>query len=553
WGNKVFLTTAVAKNQTKPKPGQMGFGGMGGGPGGRRGPGGFGVPPKPGQVLPTFLQYFLRLTDDQKKQLGELQKHVDEQLAKVLTADQQKQFNQPAGGPGRGGFGGFSPPPPAGQIMPANQRTGLKLTDEQKKQVDELQKDVDGRLARLLTAAQNKQLKDMQQAFGRGGRGGFGPGGRGGFGRGGRGGFGGGFGGGPAPNVVYRWEVYCLDAANGKVLWKQVAAERKPRTPKQPSNSYASETPITDGERLYAYFGNTGLFCYDLDGKLLWSKDLGAYPTAGGWGTGSSPAVDGDRLFVQCDNEQQSFLVALDKKTGDELWRTKRQEKTVWSTPYVWHNRQRTELIANGQTVRSYDPATGNLLWELGSGQPSGGPRGMGGMNGPTSSPVADRDLLYVGLGSRMGMRTLFAVKPGATGDISVKTGETTSSGVAWSRRGAGPAMASPLLYRGHLYVLEERGGILICVDAKTGQQAYRQRLPQAGGFTASPWAYDGRVFCLDDRGKTFVIEAGPKFKLLGTNALQEMCWASPAIADGSLFIRGEDDLFAVGPKSSDK
>src|SRR5262249_9649817 len=238
----------------------------------------------------------------------------------------------------------------------------------------------------------------------------------------GGGGGGGGFGkGGNArpPDTVYKWEVHCLNAADGQVLWKQTAAEQKPTISIHGSNTYATETPVTDGERVYAYFGMTGVFCYDFSGKLVWKAELGSYRMALGYGTGSSPVLDDGRLFVQCDNEEKSFLVALDAKTGKELWRTPRSERTGWSTPLIWKNKVRTELVCLGTPrVRSYDPATGKQLWEL------------AGMNGqPHASMVAGDDMLYVGTGGRPsfgggggfredGGRPLFAIKAGASGEL---------------------------------------------------------------------------------------------------------------------------------------
>jgi outer membrane protein assembly factor BamB len=397
-------------------------------------------------------------------------------------------------------------------------------------------------------------------------------GGRGGF--GGPGGGGGGFGRGRRPpDVVYKWEVYCLNRADGKVVWKQTAIERKPPIPKHSSNTYATETPVTDGERVYAYFGMVGVYCFDMDGKPLWNKDLGSYPMGMGHGTGSSPVLDDGRLFIQCDNEQKSFLVALDAKTGKELWRVDRPERTSWSTPLVWKNKVRTEVVCmGGRKVRSYDPATGKLLWEL------------GGLSGQCqASPVAGDDLLFVGtgggpggrgfgggfdddfggrggrggrrgggFGGRGGGRPLFAVKAGASGDITLKEGTTSNDGVAWKLPQAGPPTASPLLYEGRLYILEQ-AGMLSCYDAKTGKQVYKERLPGARGFTSSPWAYEGKVFCLDQGGQTYVVKAGPAFKLLGRNKLDEMCWSSPAVAGGALFLRGVDHLYCITKQGGDK
>jgi outer membrane protein assembly factor BamB len=339
------------------------------------------------------------------------------------------------------------------------------------------------------------------------------------------------------PDAVYRWEVYCLNRADGKVLWHQTAHEGKPTIPAQMGNTYASETPVTDGERLYAYFGMTGVFCFDLDGKQLWKKNLGSFRMAMGWGTGSSPALDGDRLFIQCDNEEKSFLVALNKKTGDELWRVDRPEKSSWSTPFVWRTKKRTEVVAcGGKHLRSYDVATGKVLWE------------MGDLEGQANAtPVAGDELLFLGVGGMRGNRPLVAVKAGASGDITLKDGQESNAGVAWYRKQAGPSMASPLVHDGYLYVLEQRGGMLSCYNAKTGEPAYkRERLPEARGFTSSPWAYDGKIFCLADDGKTFVIQAGATFKLLGSNSINEMCWSSPAAARGALFLRGVDHLYCI-------
>jgi outer membrane protein assembly factor BamB len=409
-----------------------------------------------------------------------------------------------------------------------------------------------------------------------GGRGRGGPGGFGGPPGGGRGGFGrGGFGGGRPPNAIYRWEIYCLDRATGNVIWKQLALEGKPRIPIQPSNTYATETPVTDGERIYAYFGMHGLFCYDFAGKLVWKKDLGAYPTSMGHGPASSPVLDGERLFLQIDNEEHSFLVALNAKTGDELWRVSRDERTNHSSPIVWKNKLRTELIACGQRVRSYDPATGKLLWELrmggqcratpvgdsemlyvgsgggpGGGMPGFGRGGFGGDEPPGNEPGGPGGRRPRGGRGNFGGGGFFAVRAGAAGDISLKQGETSNACVAWSQSRNGPEMASPLVYQGYVYVLRQNGGIVTCYDAKTGKQVYRERIPRAAGFWASPWACDGKIFCLDDSGTTHILQAGPVFKVLGKNSIDEMCWSSAAVADGALFLRSVDHLFCIKKKS---
>jgi outer membrane protein assembly factor BamB len=379
----------------------------------------------------------------------------------------------------------------------------------------------------LTTAISDKQPKP-RAGFGPGG-----PGGPGGFGPGGRDR--------KPPDMVYRWEVYCLDRSNGKVLWHQLAVEKKPSIPTHSSNTYASETPVTDGERIYAYFGMMGLYCFDLAGKEVWHKEMDPYKMMASWGTGSSPVLDGERVFVQCDNEEKSFLIAFDKKTGKELWKADRPDRSSWSTPFLWKTKQRTELVACGnRKVRSYDPATGKVLWELSTG----GGRENGNFS---STPVASDEMLYFGSGSGMGAGPLVAVKAGASGDITLKEGETSNKGVAWTVQRAGPNTASPLLYNGHLYILGGRGGSLSCYNAKTGEAIYKsERLPQARGFTSSPWAYDGKVFCLDDSGQTFVVKAGDKFEVLGKNKIDEMFWSSPAISGGALYLRGLDTLYCI-------
>ena len=228
---------------------------------------------------------------------------------------------------------------------------------------------------------------------------------------------------------VHRWMVYCIDWNSGKVLWERLAYKAVPEHPLHIKNTYASETPVTDGERIYAYFGNVGLFCYDLNGEELWSKKWASLKIRHDWGTAASPVLHEDRLYIVNDNDEQSFLVALDKKTGEQIWRVDRDEKSNWATPFVWENKQRTELITSGTVkVRSYD-LDGELLWELG---------GMSSIVVPT--PLAKHGLLYVSSGYvGDSKRPVYAVRPGATGDITLKDGEDSSKYIAWCKRQAGP------------------------------------------------------------------------------------------------------------------
>ncbi len=336
---------------------------------------------------------------------------------------------------------------------------------------------------------------------------------------------------------MHQWKVYCVDFNSGKILWDAVAHRGLPKYALHLKNSHASETPVTDGERVYAYFGNVGLFCYDFNGKLLWSKKWDTVKTRNNWGTAASPALYQDRLYVINDNDQQSFLAALDAKTGAEVWRVNREEKTNWVTPYIWQNERRTELVASGTgKVRSYDLA-GKLLWEL---------KGTTSIAIPT--PFAAEGLLYV-TGGYVGdsMRPLYAIRPGATGDISLKEGQTGNEFIAWCQKKAGPYNPTPIAYRGYVHVLYDRG-LLSCFEAKTGKEIYTGTRIAAGAnaFTASPWANNGKLFCLSEDGDTYVIQAGPDFKLLACNKLQEMCMATPAAVRGSLIVRTMSKLYCI-------
>jgi outer membrane protein assembly factor BamB len=340
------------------------------------------------------------------------------------------------------------------------------------------------------------------------------------------------------PDLEYRWQVICLDAATGNVAWKQTALTGKPKHPLHPNNTYATETPATDGELVVASFGMHGVYCYDITGKLLWNKDLGSFPMQMDWGTGSSPVMHDELVIFQCDNNKASFLLALNKKTGDEVWRIDRQEQSNWATPLIWKNSQRTELIVGGGTkMRSYEPATGKLLWEMtASGRCS-------------SSPVAAGDLLFVDSGDRLtGQRgILAAIKPGGAGDISLAGGSTSNDFVLWAVELPGHRVASPTVANNCLYVFEVQAGIIRCLDASTGKTHYRQRLPGAAGLTASSWTRNGQIFCPDQSGQTFVLSAEPTYTLLHTNKLaDEMFWASPAIGGDSLFLRSIDHLHCI-------
>jgi len=344
----------------------------------------------------------------------------------------------------------------------------------------------------------------------------------------------------PEPSKAeHQWKVLCLELATGKVRWERTVHRGAPQTPVHLKSSYGAETPVTDGERVYALFGNVGVFAFTLDGREVWSKLLEPRKTRYGWGSAASPALHDGRLFIVNDNDDQAEMFALDVKTGKELWRVDRDEKSNWATPFIWTNNQRTELVTSGsRAVRSYD-LDGKLLWSL---------RGMSGIAIPT--PFAGSGLLFVTSGY-VGdkLRPLYAIRPGASGDITLQPGETNNQFVAWSNPVGGPYNPSPLLYEGRVYVLYDRG-LVSCYDAKAGQVLYdRERLPEGFAFTSSPWAAGGRIFCLNEDGVCYVLRAGDKFELLHTNKLadDDMCMATPALSGDRLLIRTAARLYCFG------
>ena len=340
------------------------------------------------------------------------------------------------------------------------------------------------------------------------------------------------------PTDLHRWMVYAFDFATGKLAWEREVRRGAPPIARHLKNTFASETPVTDGERVYAWFGSAGLYCFDLQGKLLWSKDSPGLEMRYGWGTASSPILHGSRLYIVNDNDTRSYLAALDKLTGREIWRVAREdEKSNWSTPFIWTHGGHTEIVTTGTgRVRSYD-LDGKVLWEFG---------GMSSIVIPT--PFTRHGLLYIASGY-VGdqVRPVFAVKPGARGDISLRPGETSNQFIAWHLPQGGPYNPSPLVYGDLYYTLYDRG-FLTCHDARTGKLVYDKVRISEGtvAFTASPWAYDGKVFVASEDGDTFVIQAGPEYKLLGTNPLNEMIMATPAIAHDSVVLRTATHLYRI-------
>lgn len=342
----------------------------------------------------------------------------------------------------------------------------------------------------------------------------------------------------PAGTAEYEWKVLCLDLNSGNVVWERTVHQGRPPAAKHVKNSYASETPVTDGQRIYACLGSIGIFCLDMQGRSVWSRPLPAHAMRAGWGTAASPVLYRDRLYFVNDNEEHSELVALEAATGRDVWRVDRDEKSNWSTPYVWENEKRTEIVTTGTgKVRSYD-LDGKLLWWL---------KGMSRIT--IATPYADQGLLYISSGFIMDRnRPLYAIRPGASGDITLASGQTSNDAIAWCGPTAAPYNPSTLLYQGRVYVLLDQG-LLSAYNARTGAPLYeRKRLPDGRYFTASPWACNGRIYCLSEEGVTFVLRAGDGFELLHTNKLADgqMCLATPALAGDRLLIRTASKLYCI-------
>jgi outer membrane protein assembly factor BamB len=344
----------------------------------------------------------------------------------------------------------------------------------------------------------------------------------------------------------HAWQVLCLDRSTGKVLWTRTAFEGVPKSKRHLKGSQANCTPATDGKRVVACFGPEGLYCYDFQGKLLWKRDLSSIDSSFAidqqyeWGFGSSPIIHDGHVILQCDLSKDSFIAAYNLEDGSRVWSTPRDEIPSWSSPVVWRNGRRTELVTNAsQYARGYDPATGKELWRLAKKSEIAIPM-----------PVIGRDLVYISSGNRP-IQPIFAVQPGASGDISLQPNENRNAHIAWSKMRGGPYMTTPIAYGKYLYICSN-AGILTCYEADTGKEVYKERL---GGvsYTASPIAADGRLYFTSEQGEVRVVKAGPEFELPAVNELGDVCMATPAISGGTLFVRSQHFLYALGRNHPEK
>ncbi len=339
------------------------------------------------------------------------------------------------------------------------------------------------------------------------------------------------------------WRMYCIDKKSGHILWEKKACEGIPHVKRHPKGTQANPTPVTNGEYVIAVFNSEGMVCYDMKGNEKWRRDLGIldagwfFEEETQWGHASSPIIYKNTVIVQCDRSKDSYIAAYDLKTGNEVWKTEREEISSWGTPTVYNGSERDELITNAtKFIRAYNPATGEELWRLSPNSEI-----------TVGTPIVMDNLIYISNGYSP-MQPVWAIKPGGKGDISIADSLDSGGFIQWRTKRGGTYMPTLIGYKGYLYTLNNNGA-LTCYDAKTGAKKYRETLKDGGAFTASPVAADGKLYFTSEEKGVIVVKAGPEFEQITVNPVGEICMATPAISDGRIFIRGEHHLFCFGKK----
>ena len=331
------------------------------------------------------------------------------------------------------------------------------------------------------------------------------------------------------PAHFVRFVALCLNRADGQTLWQRTLNETVPHEGRHPTHGYASASPTTDGTHLYVSFGSQGIYCLSLNGELVWKRELGQMRTRYGWGEAVSPVVHGDLLVVNWDHEDQSFVVVLDKRTGQTRWRRDRDEPTTWATPLIASSTGKAQLVISGtRRVRSYDLANGTLIWECGGQTVNAIP-----------SPLAADGVVYCMSGYR-GAHAC-AIPLNSQGDL------TGTNQVLWRHDQGTPYVPSPVLFQKRIYFTRTNSGVLTCLDTDTGETIFdRRRLPGISGMYASPVVADGRIYFVGRDGTTTVVRAGRELEVLATNKLNAPIDASPAIVGDQLYLRATNRLFCI-------
>jgi len=340
-------------------------------------------------------------------------------------------------------------------------------------------------------------------------------------------------------DTSHRWIVYCLDTRSGKIVWEKIVVSGVPKVKRHPKSTHASSTLATDGRHVVAFFGSEGLYCFDMNGTLLWKRDFGVLDAswyvapAAQWEFGSSPVIHADMVLIQVDVQKDSFLAALNVKDGRDIWRTPRTDVPTWGTPTVLGGGPRPEVVVNGyKHAGGYDLKTGKEVWRL-----------TGGGDIPVPTPVVSSGVIFL-TNAHGPLSPVYAIKATATGDISLKPDETSNAYVAWSVPREGAYMATPIVYGDLLYNIRWQG-VLMCYQAASGKRLYQERLASTA-FTSSPVAGDGKIYFPSEDGDVYVVKAGPTFSLIAKNPMGEVCMASPAIADGTLYFRTKSHVVAI-------
>jgi len=347
-------------------------------------------------------------------------------------------------------------------------------------------------------------------------------------------------------DTPHRWIVYCVDKPTGRILWEKTAHSAVPKVKRHPKSTHANSTLATDGTHVVAFFGSEGLYCYDMNGRLLWTKDFGLLDSGfftaplAQWEFGSSPIIHENMVVVQCDVQKNSFIAALNIGDGSEIWRTSRDEVPTWSSPAVYTSGRDAQIIVNGyKHIGGYDARTGKELWKM-----------HGGGDIPVPTPVVFKDMVYI-TNAHGRLAPLYAIHLNAAGDISLQGEQSSNRFVAWSQARDGSYMATPLVYGDFLYNCRWNG-VLGCYETGNGNRLYQERL--GGGtsaFTASPVAADGKIYICSEEGDVYVVKGGPKFELLAKNSLGEVCLATPAISEGVLLFRTQSRLVAIANRKN--
>jgi outer membrane protein assembly factor BamB len=339
------------------------------------------------------------------------------------------------------------------------------------------------------------------------------------------------------------WMLYCFDKKSGKKIWETRGCRSVPRVARHTKATHCNSTLVTDGKHIVTFLGSEGLYCFDMSGKRVWRKDLGKLDAGPRnykelqWGFASSPVLHDGRVFVQCDTHDEHFVACFDIADGKEVWRTKRDDATTWSTPTVYFDGGTARLAVNGEKeIAGYDLKTGKQVWKL-----------SGGGDVPVPTPVVAKGMLFI-TSAHGGPAPLFAIRLDARGELEEKKSDDKGA-IAWSVERNGAYMQTPVVYGEFVYSCSDRG-VLKCFDVKSGEMKYQERLGKGNsGYTASPVAGDGKIYFASEDGDVHVISPGAEFKELAKNSMDEVCMASPAISEGTIFIRTRGHLVAVAEK----